>query len=381
MRIGFDAKRAFLNRTGLGNYSRGVIEMLHRWASVNSVVLYTPKMSYEVLSSDYLKSDSLEVKTPPTLLSGPLSSVWRSNFVTNQIKKDGLDLYHGLGNELPKGIENTGVPSVVTIHDLIFLHYPEYYKTIDRKIYESKVKHACDVSTRIIATSEQTAEDIVEFIGVNREKIRVVYQGCDKRFEERNSESYLAKIRLKYNLPNHFVLSVGTIEKRKNSKVLVEAINILDNKDIKLVLVGKKTNYCDDVLTTAKELGVEGQVVILDNINFEDLPALYQLADVFVLPSLMEGFGIPVLEAMNSGVPVIVSKNSCLAEVCGNAGIQVDPTNPKVISNAISSVLNDNNRRDEMIQSGLERVVRFSDANIGKDIMQVYRLAQAEYLK
>ena len=225
MRIGFDAKRAFLNRTGLGNYSRGVIEMLHRGASVNSVVLYTPKMSYEVLSSDYLKSDSLEVKTPPTLLSGPLSSVWRSNFVTDQIKKDGLDLYHGLSNELPKGIEKTGVPSVVTIHDLIFLHYPKYYKTIDRKIYESKVKHACDVSTRIIATSEQTAEDIVEFIGVNREKIRVVYQGCDKRFEERNSESDLAKIRLKFNLPNHFVLSVGTIEKRKNSKVLVEVIN------------------------------------------------------------------------------------------------------------------------------------------------------------
>ena len=105
------------------------------------------------------------------------------------------------------------------------------------------------------------------------------------------------------------------------------------------------------------------------------------MADVFVLPSLMEGFGIPVLEAMNSGVPVIVSENSCLAEVCGNAGIQVDPTNPKVISDAISSVLNDNNRRDEMIQSGLERVVRFSDANIGKDIIQVYRLAQAEYLK
>jgi glycosyltransferase involved in cell wall biosynthesis len=381
MKIGFDAKRAFLNRTGLGNYSRGVIEMLQKEPEVNSLVLYTPKLSNEILSQENLSSDLIEVKTPPALLSGPLSSTWRSNFVTDQIKKDGLDLYHGLSNELPKGIENTGIPSVVTVHDLIFLHYPEYYKLIDRKIYETKVKHACDVATRIIATSEQTADDLVSSLDVNRAKISVVYQGCDMRFSEPVLDEDLIRIKAKFNLPERYILSVGTVEERKNSKILVEAIKSLNVRDLKLVLVGRKTNYSDLVLETAKTLGLEKRVMILDKVDFADLPAVYQLASVFVLPSLMEGFGIPVLEAMSSKVPVIVSKNSCLAEVCDNAGIQINPKKTEEIASAISSVLEDDSRRQEMIRLGHERTQRFSDETISKDLMLVYRLAQAEYLK
>lgn len=381
MKIGFDAKRAFLNRTGLGNYSRGVIDLLGRAAGVSSRLLYTPRLSHEILTQEYLNSGSLEVKTPPALLSGPLSSTWRSNFVTDQIKKDGLDLFHGLSNELPKGIEKTGVPSVVTIHDLIFLHYPEYYKSIDRKIYDTKVKHACTVATRIIATSNQTAEDLINSLGVSPAKISVVYQGCGQHFSETRSDDDLAKIRSKFKLPEKYILCVGTVEERKNSKVLVEVLNVLKNNDINLVLVGRKTNYSEMVMETAKALSLDNRVMILDKVSFSDLPAVYQMAKVFVLPSLMEGFGIPVLEAMNSRVPVVVSKDSCLAEVCDDAGIHIDPRNPFDIARAITSVLEDDSTRNEMIRKGKERTHRFSEERIREDLMQVYQLAQAEYLK
>lgn len=379
MRIGFDAKRAFLNRTGLGNYSRGVIDSVLRQESTTKVHLYTPDPDRSIISDATLSDSKTIVKKPPVHLRGPLSSVWRSKFVCDQIRNDEIDLYHGLSNELPKGIESTGVASVVTIHDLIFLHYPEYYKSIDRKIYETKVKHACEVATRVIATSEQTADDIVRSLGTEREKISVVYQGCNPVFYDQISSSEIKARSKGLGLPEHFILSVGTIESRKNVKVLVKALKILGSSNLKLVIVGRKTPYTDEVIALARKLGVVDRLVILDSVSTADLPLVYQCAEVFVLPSLMEGFGIPVLEAMVSKTPVIVSEKSCLAEVCGDAGIHIDPTNEEQIANAISMVLNDENKRPVMVANGIIRAERFSQERISEDLMEVYRLAMAQF--
>jgi glycosyltransferase involved in cell wall biosynthesis len=379
MRIGFDAKRAFLNRTGLGNYSRGVINSCVGHEEVNGVTLYTPKVSESLLGQLILDHPKVTIQTPPVHFSGPLSSVWRSKFICDQITKDGLDIYHGLSNELPKGIKSTGVPSVVTIHDLIFLHYPEYYKAVDRKIYETKVRHACSVATRIIATSEQTADDLVHSLGVDRAKISVVYQGCNPIFGATLPEGQLNQKRVDLGLSDRFMLSVGTIESRKNAKVLVEALKALDNNDINLVLVGRKTTYSEEILSYATALGLTERVKILEGVSTDDLPAIYQAANVFVLPSLMEGFGIPVLEAMTSGTPVVVTENSCLAEVCADAGIKIDPTNADQISKAVTDILENNELRNKMIQKGRERTERFSEQRIVADLMMVYNLAIAEF--
>ena len=379
MRIGFDAKRAFLNRTGLGNYSRGVIDSVLCQDSTTKVHLYTPDPDRSIISDAVLCDPKTVVRKPPVHLRGPLSSLWRSKFVCDQIRSDELDLYHGLSNELPKGIESTGVASLVTIHDLIFLHYPEYYRSIDRKIYETKVTHACDVATRVIATSEQTADDIVASLGTDRKKISVVYQDCNPVYYTQYSSSELDACRQALGLPEHYILSVGTIESRKNAKVLVNTLKLLGNSDIKLVLVGRKTHYAEDVVALAKELGLEDRLLILDSMATTDLPLVYQCAEVFVLPSLMEGFGIPVLEAMVSKTPVIVSEKSCLAEVCGEAGIHIDPTNEEQIANAISMVLTNENKSSEMVASGIIRAERFSHERISEDLLEVYRLAMAEF--
>ncbi|MFT5919730.1 MAG: hypothetical protein ACI9FU_001544, partial [Granulosicoccus sp.] len=211
MRIGFDAKRAFLNRTGLGNYSRGVIDLALISSSVKSIVLFTPNNSKPLLSETCLQNGRVETVTPPWYFLGPFKSMWRTDFVTGQFAKHRLDLYHGLSNELPNGIEKSGVASVVTIHDLIFLHYPKYYKSIDRKIYDFKVRHACEMATRIIATSQQTANDIVSKIGIDRSKISVVYQGCDQRFQSSVSKEELNRVSVKLQLPVRYILCVGTI--------------------------------------------------------------------------------------------------------------------------------------------------------------------------
>ncbi|MBL4585634.1 MAG: glycosyltransferase family 4 protein, partial [Flavobacteriales bacterium] len=360
MRVGFDAKRAFLNHTGLGNYSRGVIDLIAKHESVSSVFLYTPKNTDSIISSEILNLEKVTVKTPPALLKGPLSSVWRSRLITDELKKDNLDVFHGLSNELPSGIEKVGMASLVTIHDLIFLHYPEFYKAIDRKIYTAKVKHACSVATRIIATSQQTADDLVGLLEVDQSKISVVYQGCDERFENRMKKDELEQVKNEYSLPEKFILSVGTIEPRKNAKVLVNALSLLDNTEVKLVLVGRKTDYATEVLKAATSLGLSERVVILDNVSSQQLPSIYQLATVFALPSLMEGFGIPVLEAMTSGVPVVVSEKSCLTEVCGKVGIAIDPNNPSTIAKAINCILKNEGERQRMIAAGMERKNRFS---------------------
>jgi len=194
MRIGFDAKRAFLNTSGLGNYSRNTINALHRFSKNNQYVLYTPKIK-DGLFENY---NQFEVHSPENPLEKLFKSVWRS-YSAKRLKNHQIELFHGLSNELPKGIHKTNIPSVVTIHDLIFMRFPQFYKAIDRKIYYSKVKYACNSAQKIIAISQQTKEDIVRFFDVNPNKIEVVYQSVSPVFfESTNTEN----LRSKYNILN-----------------------------------------------------------------------------------------------------------------------------------------------------------------------------------
>src|SRR5690606_28130606 len=168
MNIGFDAKRAFLNRTGLGNYSRSIISGLSRYFSDHRYYLYSPKIPENTFIDTQHTSDNILLRRPVFPF---LKSVWRSRFVCRQIKKDKLDIYHGLSHELPWGIQKTGARSVVTIHDLIFFRFPEYYKLADRKIYEAKFEYSCRQADRIIAVSKQTKSDLINYLDVTPDKI------------------------------------------------------------------------------------------------------------------------------------------------------------------------------------------------------------------
>ncbi|RPI42521.1 MAG: glycosyltransferase family 1 protein, partial [Bacteroidetes bacterium] len=184
MRIGFDAKRAYNNFSGLGNYSRYVISNICRFFPENECLLYTPSIADPDL---FHEPEDAIVKLPRTWIGRYHRSYWRSFRLAHWLNADAVDIYHGLSNELPYGIHRSGVKSVITIHDLIFLQYPGLYKPFDRYVYRKKVRYGTRVATRIIAVSEQTRQDIIRFLSVDPTRIRVVYQGCHRQFYNRVS--------------------------------------------------------------------------------------------------------------------------------------------------------------------------------------------------
>ena len=239
MKIGFDAKRAFHNTTGLGNYSRDLIRILSEYFPENEYYLYNTKPK----RVDRLDMSKFIEVLPNTKFWKKFSSIWRQGPINNQIKKDKIQVYHGLSGEIPRNLHKTGTKSVVTIHDLIFVRYPKLYSFFDRKIHFNKFKYAAHNSDRIIAISEQTKQDIIEFLKVDSSKIDVVYQGCHAIFKEKVIEQQKSLVKKKFNLPDQFILNVGTIEERKNLLSIVKAIKDID---ITLVVAGRKTKYYEN---------------------------------------------------------------------------------------------------------------------------------------
>ncbi len=371
--IGFDAKRANANRTGLGNYSRFVIEALSR-ACGNSAYfrLYIPKRKANREFDAIAEMPNVEAMVPRGGLWQKLSAVWRTVRVAADAKGDDVALYHGLSNELPLGLSRRGIRSVVTIHDLIFMRYPSYYKPIDRMIYEWKFRSACKRADRIIAVSECTKRDIVKFFGTDPDKIDVVYQGCDKMFSQPVGESEREEVAARYSLPGRYLLTVGTLEERKNLMAIVEALALLP-QDIHLVAVGRATPYTERVRSRIGELGLGERVHILSDVAYTDLPAVYAGAEVFVYPSRFEGFGIPVIESLSMGIPVVAATGSCLEEAGGESSRYVSPDDRWEMADAIKEIISDAELRRKMTDDGRRYVERFAPENIARGIMNCYR--------
>ncbi|MBN2273670.1 MAG: glycosyltransferase family 4 protein [Bacteroidales bacterium] len=367
MRIGFDAKRAFLNKSGLGSYSRNLITALSSNFPGSEFYLYTTKSNPELFSPSYT---NVSVRTPHNVVYHNLPSLWRSCGVSKMLKSDGIDVFHGLSHEIPYRFPVKKIRSVVTIHDLIFLRLPHLYNTFDRIIYKQKVSYACQVADRIIAISRQTADDIIEYFGVDPDRIEVIYQGCHPGFYNTLSQDDKNALRVKYNLPELFILYVGTIEERKNLMAILRALQY-GNINIPLVVVGKKTPYAKEVMKYLDQHR-SIKVVFYDVVDNIDLRGFYQLAGVFVYPSVYEGFGIPVLEALASGTPVITSKGGCFAEAGGPASLYVDPVDIREIAEAIQRVIKNPGLREQMVETGYQHASKFKAESVAGKIMQVY---------
>ncbi|MFD2162570.1 glycosyltransferase family 4 protein [Paradesertivirga mongoliensis] len=365
MRIGFDGKRVVQNFTGLGNYSRFILDLLNTHFPENEYWVYSKKKA-----SDNLKiPKGVKFRHPARYKFAPL---WRSYGVLRNLKKDNITLYHGLSNELPFGIYSAKIPSVVTIHDLIFLRFPDFYPALDRFIYRYKFDYACKKATRIIAVSEQTKKDIISYFGTPAEKIDVIYQGCNDVFKNPASDEHKKRVSKKFNLPDNYLLQVGTIEERKNLLLTVKALrNVPQN--VKLVVIGKQTDYIKEIKEYILNHKLENRVIFLKNVPVEDLPAIYQQARIFVYPSEFEGFGIPVIEALYSGVPVIAATGSCLEEAGGPKSCYIHPKDDVQLSWTINSILNNPSKSAEMVEAGYEYVKKFSEAELAKKLMEVYK--------
>lgn len=371
MKIAFDAKRVTHNSTGLGNYGRYVVDILSDYYPKNTYDLYSPSKGKDYLRNKLREKDNITYHYPGPIDS-LLKSAWRSYGIIKDLKKSSPDIFHGLSNELPIGLEKAGIRSVVTIHDLIFIRYPQFYKKIDRTIYNHKFRKACEQADRVIAISDMTRQDIIKTYHIPEEKIDVVYQGCAPLFLKQVSPEQKEKIRTKYNLPSRYILSVGSIEQRKNLLLIVRALRQL-GKDIHLIAIGKRTPYTDIVETYIKENNMQQQVSIFNNVPFEDLPGFYQMADLFIYPSFFEGFGIPIIEALHSNVPVIAATGSCLEEAGGPDSLYVEPNDVNDLSEKINWILSTPTQAELMKKAGKEYVKRFTDQQIANDLMNVYR--------
>lgn len=369
--IGFDAKRIVRNGTGLGSYGRTLVNDLAQRQDL-ALRLYAPDKGRDDLRSQIVERPNVSFCYPHFSSSIHLpSSWWRMKGVVADLQRDGVQLYHGLSGELPIGICKSGIRSVVTIHDLIFLRHPEFYNWVDTKIYAWKFRQTLREADHVIAISECTKRDILYYGDIDEQKISIVYQSFAPRFSVEVSEEQRTQVRSAYQLPQRYILNVGSIEARKNILQAVQALPLLPD-DVALVMVGRHTPYTDQVLQYVREHHLEERVRVLHGVPDEHLPMLYALAESFVYPSVYEGFGIPIIEAISCGLPVVACSGSCLEEAGGPDSLYVQPGNVEAMAAAIRLTLVGAEGRELRIENSKKYIRRFSGCNVADQVVEIY---------
>lgn len=372
MKIGFDAKRVFHNFRGLGNYGRNLLEGLENSYPENEYHLYSPSIN-DLRAVDWIKKHSGFILHEPQGISRSMPSLWRSFLLSNTLKTQGLDVYHGLSHELPQGIEKLDLKKIVTIHDLIYLKFPQYFPWVDRQVYNKKFRHACNIADTVVAICEQTRNDILEHYNIDPNKVVVKYQSCHHRFYKKLDLDKRDSTTRIYDLPKNYILFVGAIEQRKNILGLVRALAHAKS-DLNLVIVGDgNQKNIKELFDTVAALKLTDRVFIRSNIASSDLPAIYQSARMFVFPSFYEGFGIPIIEAQFSEVPVITSEGSCFPETAGSEGAMfVNPHHHESLADAIDNLASSEDLRLQLIHEGRKHVEKFHRSNTTKELMKLY---------
>lgn len=362
MKIAFDGKRFFHNASGLGNYSRDLVRILSK---------FFPDHQYLILHKN--KSDrGNEILDQPNVSYVKTSAAKLARQLKNGIKAQqaGADIYHGLSGELPLKWNSKPIKKIVTIHDLIFLRYPRYYSWFDRKVHFWKFKKAASAADQIIAISRQTKDDIIKYLKVDQDKITVVYQGCHDAFKQKISTETKFDIKQKYQLPGRFILNVGTIEPRKN---LFSVVRAVEETAIPVIVIGKKTSYYKKIKGHILKNKMQDQIHFLEGVNVNELACIYQLADFLVYPSHFEGFGIPIIEALFSGIPVITSNVSSLPEAGGEGALYINPANVQDLRAKILFLWNNPAERERLSLLGRKHIDQFNDENVAQELMSVYK--------
>lgn len=382
MRIGFDAKRAFCNYRGLGSYSRLLIESLARTmsseenASQLELFLMTPKISMSQMQKWPMEQfpKAAIKRIMPEGIARLWPEYWRGYSQVECWKRHDLDLFHGLSHDLPWSLNvnsKSKIKTVVTVHDLIFIRQPELYPWWDRPIYTKKVKHSCHVADSIVAISQQAKTDLMEFLNIPPEKIKIIYQAVHPRFYK--SENKFQSVAGNSSRP--YFLFVGALEARKNVLRLVQAFSQIADKakDFQLIIVGKG-RLKKNILDLVDSLSLGDKVILKSEVKSEDLPPLYQNAFGVVYPSLLEGFGLPIVEAMMSETLVLTSQGSCFPEAGGEAAYYANPLRIDEIAEGMLKMIHLSlSERQERIALGLQHVQRFHWKNTANELLNHYQ--------
>lgn len=368
MAIYVDVSAAVHRRAGLGRYAESLVRALvqqfpDRWA-----LFYNRDRSCHPLAG-------LEHLPVRTVSAG--YKPWRMAVHAGQVLGIGFDrllpegqLFHATEHLLPC---LHGMPTVLTVHDLIYHLFPEHHKPLNYHFLKWAMPLYCRRADAIIAISQSTRRDLIVHYGVDPTKITVVYEAAAPHFRP-SQLGQISHVRTKYGLPERFVLHVGTLEPRKNLVRLLEAIHTLRNAgtDVRLVLVGARGWLFEGFFRRLDELALRDAVQLLGYVSDEDLPAVYGAATAGVLPSVYEGFGLPVLEAMACGTPVACSRAASLPELGGEVARYFDPLSAEDMASVLYVLWTDEALRQEMIQQGLEWVAQFSWTRAAAETMAVY---------
>ncbi len=369
MRIGLEISPLAINSSGIPNY---ILRLLHGFATIdkeNQYFLYTNRpIPFDLGLPDNFRT---------VILKRPLPrfQMWFQIELPHRLKKDGIDVFHGLFSRLPFVLP---VPSVITVHDLSGYKMPWLHK---RKTHFTNLMYPLYVkkASRIIAVSEFTAKELASCFPETSSKTTVVHEAAPPEYSEITKESELNRVREKYNLPGRFFLFLGTLEPRKNLPGLLDAfLQAADSVPHSLVISGAVGWKTKELFNELKMSGIEDRIKLTGFVDREDIPALMSLAEVFVYPSFYEGFGLPVVEAMACGTPVITSNISSLPEVASDAALLVDPLSTDSICNAIKTLAHDEGRRLLLREKGLKRAGEFSWEKTARETLQVYRQAISE---
>ena len=359
-RFGFNKKTGLPNRVGSSELCFQLISNLAKLDKKNDYSIFLPINP---------SSDMPEESKNWRYIVFQVKKLWTlwglsKRFLTG---KDKLNVFFSPTHYLPL---YTSCPSVISILDVSYIYFPELFKKKD--LYQLKLwgGYSIKKAKKIITISNSSKDDIIKTYGVSSDKIAVIYPGIKIQNSEAKIKN-MDELKKKFEIEGDYILFVGTLQPRKNVSKLIEAFAKLKNKDIKLVIVGKKGWLYEEILSAPLKFGVSERVKFLDFVNDEDMPPLYKNALCFILPSLYEGFGLPILEAMQHGCPVLTSNVSSLPEAGGDAAEYFDPQDVNDIAQKIEEVIDNKALREEMVEKGYNQVKKFSWEKAAKETLKV----------
>ncbi len=357
-------------RAGVSNYTEALLVHLGQIDQRNRYSIYTTRG---------LGADSLGLPPNFRVLPSRLPTInprvripWEQLYAPLLLRLSDADLFHGVLNVAPTF---GSVPSVITIHDLAFLSFPQTFRRVNRTYLTWATRVSARKAERILAVSEATKAEIVRLLDIAPDKIVVTHNACEPRFAPPDPVE-LAAFRRRAGLPERFILFLGTLEPRKNLPTLLEAYaRIAGTTDAPLIIGGGKGWLYDEIFAKAEALNLGEKIRFVGYVDADDQPLWYAAASVFAFPSLYEGFGMPPLEAMACGTPVVTSTSSSLPEVVGDAGLTVDPADPDALGAALLRVLGDRELHAELRERGLRRARQFSWRATAERTLEVYAAA------
>ncbi len=360
LKIGFDAKRLFNNFTGLGNYSRTLVKNLQKFYPDNEYHLFTPSV-VENEETAFFLTDKFQIHRP----SG-FKTAWRTFYIPKLVKEYKLDIYHGLSHEIPLTRLPNTCKSIVSFHDLIYEIYPKQFTFFDRWLYKLKYKRSALLADHVVAISKSTESDLRALYNASNNSTHVIYQASNKYFKTPEKELKLAD--------RKFFLFVGSIIERKGVDKLVEVYKKFGDELPPLYVIGSGGKFKKQLIEEVEKSNIENEVKFIHQISNKELLEFYQKAIATILPSVYEGFGIPVIESLRCGTPVITSNVSSLPEACGEGGLLCDPLDIHSIYEKMIKI-----RKEEtwqrLVIKGIDHVNKnFNEELVSKQLMSLYQL-------